>query len=69
MEEKFTLKQVLMMTCDMLRGIGSVPVEEAERIGVPVARAIRNLEECIRAMAETEHKKVEEKEDGDPDSE
>ena len=43
-----------MMTCDMLRGIGTVPVDEAEHIGVPVSRAIRNLDECIKVMNESE---------------
>lgn len=54
MEEKFTIKQVLMMTCDMLRGIGMIPVEESEHIGVPISRAIRNLDECIKVMNESE---------------
>ena len=59
MEEKFTLKQVLMMTCDMLSGIGTIPIEEAEHIGVPVSRAIANLKECIKVMNEGEKQMAE----------
>lgn len=28
MEEKFTIKQVLVITCDMLRGIGMISIKE-----------------------------------------
>lgn len=54
MEERFTIKQVLIITLDMLRSIGTVPLEESEHIGVPITRAIRNLEECINAISEDE---------------
>lgn len=56
MEEKLTIKQVLVFTRDMLRGIGSVPLNEVERIGVPVNRAIINLDECIRVLEENDKK-------------
>ena len=66
MEERLTIKQVLMMTRDMLKDIKTIPIEEAERIGVPVNRAIINLDECIKAIsanerrAEEEHAEVQE---------
>ena len=78
MEEKFTVKQVIMMTRDMLRNIGTIPVEEAEHIGVPVAHAIMNLTECIKAFNADERRIVEEEsakqtdvedKDGNADSE
>lgn len=54
MEERYTIKEVLMMTRDMLLSIGTVPLEEVERIGMPVTSAIRNLEECIKVISEDE---------------
>ena len=76
MEERFTLKQVLMMTCDMLRGIGSIPIELSERIGVPIDRAIRNLNECVatlnreeKRIAEEAAKNEQEENDGNADIE
>ena len=54
MEEKLTVKEVLVITRDILRNIGSIPIGEAEHIGVPVSRAIENLEECIKAINDGE---------------
>ena len=54
MEDRLSIKQVLIMTCGMLREIGYIPIEEAERIGVPVKRAISNLDACIKANIEDE---------------
>lgn len=59
MEERLTIKQVLVMTRDLLRGIGQIPIEEAEHIGIPVIRAIANLEECIKAINEDESRSAE----------
>ena len=73
MDERLTIKQVLMMTRDMLRNIGTIPLEETEHIGSPVNAAIRNLEECIRAISEDEKRTEEQKiaketNDGNSDS-
>lgn len=68
MEEQLTIKDVLIITRDLLRGIGMIPIEEAEQIGVPVGNAIRNLDVCIRAIEEDEARKQEVK-DGNSDSE
>ena len=69
MEERLTIKQVLMITCDMLRNIGSVPVEESEHIGVPISRAIRNLDECIKVMNESERMAAQEQTAEEPEEE
>ena len=50
MQEKLTLKQSLMIVREMLRSIGSVPIEYAEQIGVPVSRSINILGDCINAI-------------------
>ena len=49
METKMTVEDVLKMTVEQLRAV-VVPVEQTESIGHPVIHAIRNLNECIRAM-------------------
>ena len=54
MEEKITIKQVLTITHDMLKNIKTIPIEEAEHIGVPISNAIRNLCVCIDAINEDE---------------
>ena len=54
MEERLSIKQVLIMTSAMLREIGYIPIEETEHIGVPVKRAISNLDACIKAITEDE---------------
>ena len=75
MEERLTIKQVIMMTIDMLKGIKTIPIEEAEHIGVPVSSAIRNLDVCVEAMsadekrqAEAEHAKAQEASHGNADA-
>ena len=68
MEEQLTIKDVLIITRNLLRGIEMIPIEEAEQIGVPVENAIRNLEVCIRAIEENEARKQEVK-DGNSDPE
>lgn len=69
MEEKLTIKQVLMMTLNQLRGIGMIPIEASEQVGVPVCGAIKNIEACIQAIEENEDAAEKEKENGDTDSE
>ena len=74
MEERLTIKQVLMITRDMLRNIGTVPLDESEHIGVPISRAIRNLDECINAISEDEKRLSDQEEqkgeeDGNADNE
>lgn len=49
METKLTVEEVLKLTVEQLRAV-VVPVEQTESIGLPVMHAIRNLNECIRAM-------------------
>ena len=66
MEEKFSIKQTLMMVRDMLKNIGVVPIEYAEQIGVPVSRAIIILNDCVNAIrSETNTDPETEKEDAD----
>ena len=60
MEEKMTLKDVLIMTRDLLRSIGSVPLDEVEHIGIPLNTAIRNMDECIKAIQRDEARAAEE---------
>ena len=67
MEENLTLKEVLIITRNMLQSIGMIPIEASEQIGVPVNNAIRNLEVCIRAIEENEAQK-QEVSNGDSDS-
>lgn len=74
MGEKMTLKEVLIMTRDLLRSIGSVPLDEVEHIGIPLNTAIRNMDECIKAIqrdearAAEEVQKEQEGEDGNADT-
>lgn len=74
MEERFTIKQVLIITLDMLRSIGSVPLDEVEHIGIPLNTAIRNIDECIKAIQRDEARaaeavqKEQEGEDGNADT-
>lgn len=57
--ESMTIQQVLSITVNLLKGI-MVPAEFCESIGVPVARSIRNLNECINAIQKIEAAKEEE---------
>lgn len=57
--ESMTIQQVLSITVNLLKGI-MVPAEHGESIGVPVARSIRNLNECINAIQKIEAAKDEE---------
>lgn len=51
MENRITVENALEFTAENLKKI-SVPVAMTEQIAVPIANAIRNLEECIRAIRE-----------------
>ena len=64
MGEKMTLKEVLIMTRDLLRSIGSVPLDEVEHIGIPLNTAIRNMDECIKAIQRDEARAAEEAQKG-----
>ena len=65
--ENLTIPQVLNITVQLLRGI-MVPAEQGESIGVPVARSIRNLTECINAInKEAEAAKAKEAEENTDD--
>ena len=51
MENRITVENALEFTAENLKKI-SVPVAMTEQIAVPIANAIRNLDECIRAIRE-----------------
>ena len=71
MEERYTIKQVLQMTYDLLAI--NVPVDLCEQIGAPVAQARANLAACISSIEQNEEKQAEDSEevaeDGKADSE
>ena len=53
-----TVEQVVRETIGILKGI-EVPVAMLERIGIPVNRAVKNLEACCEAWAREEAKAAE----------
>ena len=53
MEEKLSLKQALIMTRNTLAEL-NVPVAMVEQIGLPVSRAVANLNACIEAIVRQE---------------
>ena len=67
MEQQVTIEEVLKATADILKGI-QIPVEMSEQIGVPVLRAIRNLNVCVDAI-EASNKPEEEKDGRETDAE
>jgi len=71
MEERYTIKQVLQMTYDLLAI--SVPVDLCDQIGMPVAQARANIAACIRSIEQNEEKQAEDgeevAEDGEADAE
>jgi len=68
MEERYTIKQVLQMTYDLLAI--NVPVDLCEQIGAPVAQARANLKACISSIEQNEAKQAEEvSEDGEAEAE
>lgn len=73
MEEKLSLKQALIMTRESLAEI-NVPIALVGQIGMPVSRAIANLDACIDAIGRQEaegpkaEEPAEEEEDGAEDA-
>lgn len=59
--EKLTIEEVLKITINGLKEI-EIPVTMVEKIGIPVARAMQNLEQCVIAIERDS--KTEESEDG-----
>lgn len=61
MDQKMTVEDVLKVTADILREI-QLPVELSEQIGIPVMRAIHNIDACVQAIVNgrTEEKTEEE---------
>lgn len=49
MEQKLTIEQVLDITIRMLGDI-RIPGSMIEEIGIPISRAIGNLNECVKAL-------------------
>lgn len=66
--EQMTVKEVIRITMNQLLGI-SVPRSLNEQIGVPIDRAIGNLQACLNAIDKAEEEKKEEQPDGDTDAE
>jgi hypothetical protein len=54
MNETLTVRQVLEITVNNLRGI-MIPVELADTVGGAIVGSIRNLDMCIKAMDEAEN--------------
>jgi len=61
--EKLTIEEVLKITIKGMKEI-EIPVTMVEKIGIPVSRAIHNLEECVIAIERDSKEKAEENEDG-----
>lgn len=53
-----TVEEVVMETIMILKGI-EVPVAMLDKIGIPVNRAVKNLEACCEAWAREESKAAE----------
>lgn len=49
MAEQLTVKEVLEITIRNLEAI-QIPVGLTDSVGIPIARNINNLRECIKAM-------------------
>lgn len=47
--ETMTVDQVLEITMNMLKEI-QIPASLVEQIGIPVCRAINNIQECLTAI-------------------
>ena len=63
-----TIKEVLEITVNQL-GTISVPVALHEQIGVPVARAMGNLQECLKAINNAENAGEEDPDERETDAE
>ena len=58
MEERMTIDQVLEVTIGILEDI-DVPMKKLNEIGVPIQRAIGNLQLCIQAVQDSRKPKEE----------
>lgn len=65
MEQTMTIKEVLTLTIQQLKGI-MIPVELSDSVGMKVKDAMNNIGACIQAMetAQAEHEQRKEAEDG-----
>lgn len=61
--ERMTIEDVLKIVINDLSQI-EVPVTLAERVGVPIARNIENLRQCVIAIGQSREEKQEEEDDG-----
>lgn len=52
-EQKFTVKEVIIKTIELLQSVGNVPLGMIETYGLPVERSINNLFLCVQAMERT----------------
>ena len=75
MEGNYTIKQVIEITANILKGI-KVSVDQMDEIGKPIYDAVHNLQAVINAIemneqqqAEAENEEQEDAEDGDADTE
>lgn len=50
-KEKYTVKEVIEITIDLLKGI-RFTAEQIDEIGNPIRNAISNLYMCVNAMAQ-----------------
>ena len=57
--ETMTVKDALIETKKMLENI-QVPMSMIEQIGIPLARGISNISQCIEAMNKAEAEKEQE---------
>ena len=66
MDRQHTVEEVLRITVDMLKGI-EIPVELCERVGIPIARGIMNIQNCITAIENGKKAQEEKEQEDDPD--
>lgn len=61
MENQITVNKALEITINILNGI-NVPISLMEQIGLPISRAVHNIEQCVEALnrADAEQQKTEE---------
>jgi hypothetical protein len=59
-----TVEEALRITFNELRGV-SVPAEYSASIGMPIFRALENLNKCINAFAEARKREEEKQAEGD----
>ena len=49
-KESYSKSEIVQFTLNILRGINLIPVELSEAIGVPICKAIGNLEVLKKAL-------------------